>query len=73
MAFDNIVVVLKLTPRQLQTLECLRDGLTDKEIAARFGISYRTATGHVSVVLLKLTAKTRAQAVAQGMRRRLIA
>ncbi len=43
--------------------------MTDKEAATRLGLSYRTVTTHVRVVLKKLGARTRAQAVAEGMRR----
>lgn len=61
-----------LTEGQLIVLKGLRDGRGDKEIGVILGVSYRTATGHVRVVLKKLQVGTRAQAVAEGMRQGLI-
>ncbi len=36
-----------LTPRQLQVAECLTDGLCNKEIGARLGISDETVARHL--------------------------
>jgi DNA-binding CsgD family transcriptional regulator len=50
----------------------LADGLANKEIAARLGISSHTVKTHVQSVFAKLGAETRAEAVALGVRRGLI-
>jgi len=51
-----------LSDREEEVLRHLADGLTDKEIAERLGISPRTVETHVGSVLHKLGVKNRAQA-----------
>jgi DNA-binding NarL/FixJ family response regulator len=54
----------RLTRREQEVLAELRRGRTNKEIAARFGVSITTVNKHVQQVLKKLHVRTRAQAVA---------
>jgi DNA-binding NarL/FixJ family response regulator len=61
-----------LTPRELQVLRYLADGLSNKEIAARLSLSDHTVKFHVASILGKLGAASRAEAVAQGLRRGLV-
>lgn len=61
-----------LTARELQVLRTLAEGLANKEIAARLGISEHTAKFHVTQILAKLGVGSRAQAVAAGIRRGLV-
>jgi DNA-binding CsgD family transcriptional regulator len=61
-----------LTPREIEVLRLMSDGLVNKEIAGRLGISEHTAKFHVASILGKLQASSRTDAVAQGMRRGLI-
>jgi DNA-binding NarL/FixJ family response regulator len=61
-----------LTPRELQVLRLLAGGLANKHIAHDLGISEHTAKFHVGRILDKLDAATRAEAVAIGLRDRLI-
>jgi DNA-binding CsgD family transcriptional regulator len=61
-----------LTPREREVLELLAGGLSNKEIAARLGISEHTAKFHVASVLAKLGAANRADAVRRGVRRGLV-
>ncbi len=61
-----------LTARELQVLRMLADGLGNKEIAARLGISDHTAKFHVTQILGKLGATSRTEAAAIGIRRGLI-
>ena len=62
-----------LTPRERQVLSMLADGLGNKTIAARLGISDHTVKAHVAAVFDKLGVSTRAEAAALGLRRGLIA
>jgi DNA-binding CsgD family transcriptional regulator len=52
-----------LTPREWEVLTLLRDGLTNKQIAARLGITERGAKYHVSEILSKLGMSGRDEAV----------
>jgi DNA-binding NarL/FixJ family response regulator len=61
-----------LTPRELEVLRMLADGLGNKQIGERLGISDHTAKFHVAQILGKLGAGSRAEAVAIGMRRGLV-
>ena len=61
-----------LTPREREVLQMLAAGLGNKEIAARLEISDHTAKFHVSQILAKLNAGSRAEAVSIGMRRGLV-
>ncbi len=53
-----------LSRRELQVLAELRRGRSNKEIAARLGVSVTTINKHVQNVLKKLNVRTRSQAVA---------
>ena len=61
-----------LTPRELEILTAVGEGLSNKAIARRFGISAHTVKFHLEAVFAKLDARTRAEAVAKGLRRGLI-
>ena len=61
-----------LTPRELEVLGMLAEGLANKNVAARLGISEHTVKTHVASILAKLDAYSRAEAVAIGVRRGLI-
>jgi LuxR family transcriptional regulator, maltose regulon positive regulatory protein len=52
-----------LTPRELQVLELLAAGLSNREIARQLFISHSTAKVHVHHILEKLDVKSRLQAV----------
>jgi DNA-binding NarL/FixJ family response regulator len=61
-----------LTPREREVLHMLAAGLGNKEIASRLAISDHTAKFHVSQILGKLNAGTRAEAVSIAIRRGLV-
>ena len=61
-----------LTPRELEVLQLLPAGLTNQQVARRLGISEHTAKFHVSAVLGKLSAQSRAEAVNRGFQLGLI-
>jgi len=54
----------RLTPRQVQIVRLLDEGLTNKEIASNLSISPATVRNHVHMILEKLGARTRARAAA---------
>ena len=61
-----------LTAREVQVLELLAEGLPNKAIAARLGISDQTVKFHVSSISGKLGAKNRTDAVRRAVRRGLV-
>ena len=58
-----------LTPRQRQVLELIAEGLDNSQIAARLGVSERTARAHVSAVLERLGVANRTQAAVAAIQR----
>jgi len=62
----------ELTERERQVVQLLAEGLSNKLIADRLGISDHTAKFHVNGVMVKLGASTRTEAVVEAMRRGLI-
>src|SRR5215831_14088664 len=62
-----------LTDREVQVLGLLAEGLSNKAIAARLGISDQTVKFHVASISGKLGAHNRTEAVRLGVRRGLIA
>lgn len=66
------VAQLGLTPRELQILELMAQGLSNKEIAARLFVSENTVKTHSSRVFDKLGARRRTQAIVLGKAQRLI-
>ena len=61
-----------LTPREVQVLELLAEGLPNKAIADRLNISDQTVKFHVSSISTKLGAANRTDAVRRAVRRGLI-
>ncbi len=61
-----------LTEREKQVVQLLAEGLSNKLIADRLGISDHTAKFHVNGVMMKLGASTRTEAVVEAMRRGMI-
>ena len=61
-----------LTARELQVLELLAEGLANKAIAERLGISDQTVKFHVSSISGKLGAANRTDAVRRAVRRGLL-
>jgi NarL family two-component system response regulator LiaR len=51
-----------LTPREMDVLQCLARGLSNREIAAELSVSTRTVTTHVRNILDKLHLANRTQA-----------
>ncbi|HJR58464.1 MAG TPA: LuxR C-terminal-related transcriptional regulator [Vicinamibacterales bacterium] len=62
-----------LTPREVQVLELVAEGLPNKVIAERLGISDQTVKFHIGSISGKLGAGNRTDAVRRAVRRGLIA
>jgi NarL family two-component system response regulator YdfI len=63
----------ELTAREIEVLRMLAEGLGNKEIASRLGVTDHTIKFHISSILGKLGAATRTEAVTVGVRMGLIA
>jgi len=61
-----------LTPREVQVIELISQGMRNKEIAATLGISFETAQVHVKNILAKLKVQDRTAAVSVAVRRGII-
>jgi len=61
-----------LTAREIEILRSLAEGLGNKEIASRLGISEHTVKFHVASIMGKLGASNRTEAVMSGIRRGLV-
>ena len=71
-ALDETGLSEEITSRETDVLKMLAEGLVNKDIATRLGISEHTVKFHISSILDKLGASTRTEAVALGIRRGLI-
>ena len=66
------VAALGVTARELEILELMAAGLSNKELAERLFVSENTVKTHLSRVFDKLGARRRTQAVQMGKEQRLI-
>jgi DNA-binding NarL/FixJ family response regulator len=55
-----------LTPRERQILGLMAEGMDNREIAVRLGVSYATVRSHVRHVLSKLGARSKLEAVVRA-------
>lgn len=62
----------ELTERELEVLQLMTSGLTNREIAVRFRITEGTVKSHINRILAKLEADDRTQAVTTALRRGLV-
>jgi len=61
-----------LTPREIEVLNAVAGGLTNKEIARALDISQHTVKFHLESLMRKLEVSSRAEAVSKSMRLRLL-
>lgn len=57
-------MIKELSPRRMQVLQAIADGLTDRQIGRRFGMGERTVGTHVREIRWAMGANNRAHAVA---------
>jgi two-component system, NarL family, nitrate/nitrite response regulator NarL len=61
-------LIEELTPREVEVLQLLADGLTNRAIGQKLGISEHTVKFHVNAILGKLQAQSRTEAVVRAAR-----
>ena len=66
---DDDPSVESLTPREIEVLELVAEGLSNKAVAARLGISDQTVKFHLTSITGKLGAMNRTDAVRRAVRR----
>jgi DNA-binding CsgD family transcriptional regulator len=71
-AVDEEPLVERLTPREAEVLALVADGLPNKAIAARLGVSDETVKFHLATIFGKLGAANRTDAVRRAIRRGLV-
>jgi|SRR5882757_5166287 len=59
---------LLLTPRELQVLSAIGNGLSNRKVGRSLGISECTVKVHLHSIFIKLGAGSRTEAVIQGIR-----
>lgn len=57
-----------LSPREMEILQFVTRGLSNKEIAAKLGISHQTVKNHMTAILHKLDVEDRTQAAVYALR-----
>jgi DNA-binding NarL/FixJ family response regulator len=62
----------ELTPREMDVLRLLAQGLPNRKIAVQLSINERTVKYHVSAILAKLEAANRTEAVMRAIEQGLI-
>lgn len=62
----------QLTARELEVLVCITEGLANKQIGRRLGITEKTVKTHVSSILGKLGVQDRTEAAVAAIRDRLV-
>lgn len=63
---------IELTPREMEVLQLLAEGLSNKGIAFQLGISDHTVKFHVNAIMTKLSAQSRTEAAVKATRLGLI-
>jgi two-component system NarL family response regulator len=62
----------ELSPREIEVLKLIANGLSNKEVASQLGVTEATAKKHMTGVLAKLGAKDRTHALRLGLERGII-
>jgi DNA-binding NarL/FixJ family response regulator len=66
---DSSDYLVPLSPREMEILEFVTRGLSNKEIAFRLGISHQTVKNHMTSILRKLRVDDRTQAAVYALSR----
>ncbi|MCA9872024.1 MAG: response regulator transcription factor [Anaerolineales bacterium] len=68
LAGDSDDLFVPLSPREMEILEHVTRGLSNKEIAYKLGISHQTVKNHMTAILRKLRVDDRTQAAVYALR-----
>ena len=68
MVSDTDELFIPLSPREMEILEHVTRGLSNKEIAYKLGISHQTVKNHMTAILRKLRVDDRTQAAVYALR-----
>lgn len=68
MISDSDELFVPLSPREMEILEHVTRGLSNKEIAYKLGISHQTVKNHMTAILRKLRVDDRTQAAVYALR-----
>ncbi len=69
LASDADDLFVPLSPREMEILEHVTRGLSNKEIAYKLGISHQTVKNHMTAILRKLRVEDRTQAAVYALSR----
>ena len=64
----DIEAFTPLSPREMEILQYVTRGMSNKEIAAKLGISHQTVKNHMTAILHKLDVEDRTQAAVYALR-----
>jgi DNA-binding NarL/FixJ family response regulator len=65
---ESAQIFAPLSPREIEILDNIAQGMTNKQVAYELGISEQTVKNHMSSILRKLAVNDRTQAVVYAMR-----
>jgi DNA-binding NarL/FixJ family response regulator len=66
--YDASQAIEKLTPREIEVLQALAEGLDSEEIADKLNIALRTERNHMASILKKLGVHSQLQALVFALR-----
>ena len=69
---EAVLLARQLTPRELEVLGLLVEGMSSKDIAGTLSISTNTVRTHIENILTKLQVRSRLEAVAFAVRHRIV-
>lgn len=69
---EAVLLARQLTPRELEVLSLLVEGMSSKDIARTLSISTNTVRTHIENILTKLQVRSRLEAVAFAVRHRIV-
>ena len=64
---ERFELIEQLTPRELEVLALVADGLRNREVAERLGVTEHTVKFHLAAIFGKLGASSRVEAVRRGL------
>jgi DNA-binding NarL/FixJ family response regulator len=68
-AYEQERFLAPLSPREMEILELVVGGMSNKEIAYHLGISHQTVKNHMTAILRKMGVADRTQAAVYALRR----